>query len=159
MNKLGRESWASGEIEVLANSLISVIWDPEQKTLSCHSWILNNTNFWPTSRPEDNEFVFLLSYWVCGNLLCSNRKFIQILYGFFFFCLFVFLGLHPQHMEVPRLEVKSELQLLAYATAIATQDTSCVCNLHHSSQQCQILNLQSEARDQTHILMATSQVH
>ena len=26
-----------------------------------------------------------------------------------FFCLFVFLGLDPQHMEVPRLGVQSEL--------------------------------------------------
>ena len=49
-------------------------------------------------------------------------------------------GLHLQHMEVPRLEVKSELQLLAYATATSKQDPSCVCNLHHSSQQCPILN-------------------
>ena len=39
---------------------------------------------------------------------------------------FCFLGLHPQHMEVPRLRVQSELQLLAYATATATQDSSCV---------------------------------
>ena len=36
----------------------------------------------------------------------------------FCFC-FCFLGLHPQHMEVPRLGVESELQLLAYATATA----------------------------------------
>ena len=28
-----------------------------------------------------------------------------------------FLGPHPQHMEVPRLRVELELQLLAYATA------------------------------------------
>ena len=34
----------------------------------------------------------------------------------FFFCLF-FLGQHPWHMEVPRLEVEQELQLLAYAIA------------------------------------------
>ena len=32
-----------------------------------------------------------------------------------------FLGPHPQHMEVPRLEVESELQLLAYTIAIATR--------------------------------------
>ena len=46
-----------------------------------------------------------------------------------FFCLFVFvflsfvvLGLHSQHMEVPRLGVELELRLLAYATATATPD-------------------------------------
>ena len=37
-----------------------------------------------------------------------------------FVCLFVFLGLHSQHMEVPRLGVESELRLLAYTTATAT---------------------------------------
>ena len=53
-------------------------------------------------------------------------------------------------------QVQSELQPLAYTTAIATQDLSHVCNLHHSSWQCQ--NPLSEARDQTHILMVTSWV-
>ena len=33
-----------------------------------------------------------------------------------------FLGPYPQHMEVPRLGVESELQLLAYATATAMSD-------------------------------------
>ena len=33
------------------------------------------------------------------------------------FCFLLFLGLHPWHMEVLRLGVKSELQLLAYTTA------------------------------------------
>ena len=51
-----------------------------------------------------------------------------------FFFLF-FLGPHPRHMEVPRLGVELELQLLAYASAIATQDPSQVCDLPHSSGQ------------------------
>ena len=61
-------------------------------------------------------------------------------------------------MEVPRLGVELELQLLAYITARAMQDLSFICNLHHSSWQHQILNTLSEARDQTHILMDPSQV-
>ena len=73
--------------------------------------------------------------------------------------IFVFLGLHPQHMEVPRLGVESELQLLAYPTATAVQDPSRVCDLHHSLRQCQILNPLSEARDGTRILMDPSWVH
>ena len=43
-------------------------------------------------------------------------------------------------MEVPRLGVQLELYLLAYTTTAAMQDTSHVCDLHHSSQQCWILN-------------------
>ena len=42
------------------------------------------------------------------------------LHNTFFF--FVFLGPHPWHMEVPRLGVKSELQLPAYTTATVTPD-------------------------------------
>jgi len=51
------------------------------------------------------------------------------------FYFFVFLGRHPQHMEVPRLGIESELQPLAYTTATAMQDLSRVCDLHHSSRQ------------------------
>ena len=61
-------------------------------------------------------------------------------------------------MEVSRLGVKSELLPLAYATATATQDLSHVCDLHHSSQQCQIFNPLSKARDGTCILMEASQI-
>ena len=56
-------------------------------------------------------------------------------------------------MEIPKLEVKLELQVPTYATA--RQDPNHLCNLHHS---CWILNPLSEARDPTHILMDTSPV-
>ena len=48
-------------------------------------------------------------------------------------------------MDVPRLGVEM-------------QDVSYICGLHHSSQKCWILNLRSEARDGTHVLMDTSWV-
>ena len=72
---------------------------------------------------------------------------------FFVFCFVVVavVVLRPalQHMEVLRLGVKSELQLLAYttATATATGDSSHICDLPDSSRQCQILNPLSKARD------------
>ena len=75
----------------------------------------------------------------------------------FFFFFFFFLGSHPQHMEVPRLGVKLELQLPA--TATATQDASGIFDLHCSSQQHRILNPLSKARDRTLILMDTSGIH
>ena len=48
-------------------------------------------------------------------------------------------------MEVPKLGVISEL----YLPTTATQDLSCICDLHYSSWQCWILNPLSKARDQT----------
>ena len=47
---------------------------------------------------------------------------------------FIFLGSHLWDMEVPRLGVESELQLLAYITVTAPWDPSRDCDLHHSSQ-------------------------
>ena len=63
-----------------------------------------------------------------------------VFFGFLFLSLFLSLGPHPWHMEVPRLWVESELQLPAYTIATAMPDLSCVCHLHHSSWQRQILN-------------------
>ena len=57
----------------------------------------------------------------------------RMLFSFFV----LFLGLHLQHMEVPRLGVESELQLPA--TATATPDPSHVCTLRCSWWQHQIL--------------------
>ena len=52
---------------------------------------------------------------------------------FFYLLIFFFLWLHLRHMEEPRLGVKSELQLPAYTTAIATRDLDRIGSLHHSS--------------------------
>ena len=69
----------------------------------------------------------------------------------------IFLGLHPWQMEI-WIGVESELQLLAFGTATATQELSHFCELHHSSKQHRILNPLSEARGLTCILMDTSQI-
>ena len=65
---------------------------------------------------------------------------------------FFFLGPNPQHMEFPRLGVKTT----SLQTAKATQDPNLICNLRHSSWQCLILNPLSKARDRTCNLMVTS---
>ena len=72
--------------------------------------------------------------------------------------LFFSLVSHLQHMQVPRLGVESELQLPAYITDTAMSDLSHLYDLYLSSRQCRILNLLSEARDWTCILMDTSVV-
>ena len=46
----------------------------------------------------------------------------------------------------------------AYTTATTMPDPSRVCDLHHTSRQCWILNPLSEARDRTHNLMDPSQI-
>ena len=70
-----------------------------------------------------------------------------ILFLIFALLLFCVLGLHLQSMNIPRLGVELELQVLAYTTAMkAMRDLSCFCDLHHSSGQCQIPNPLSEAR-------------
>ena len=63
------------------------------------------------------------------------------------------------HTKVPRLGVLLELQLLAYASAIAMQDPGHICYLHLSSQQHWIPDPLSEDRNRTHILMDSSQIH
>ena len=60
-------------------------------------------------------------------------------------------------MEIPRLGVKLELQLLAYTIATAMWDLGRICNLYCNSWQCRILHPLSEARDRIHILMDASQ--
>ena len=87
---------------------------------------------------------------------CIHFGLIDILVLFlvlFFFSSF-FLGPWAWHMEVPRLGVEP----LAYATATATPDPSLVCDLHHSSRQCQIPNPLSDARDRTCVLKDPNQV-
>ena len=79
----------------------------------------------------------------------SSSSWGNVDFFFFFFCLFVFLGPHPRHMEAPRLGVQSELQLLAYTRATATWDLSHIFDLHYSSRQRWILNPWREARDGT----------
>ena len=88
------------------------------------------------------------------------------MFRFKFSFLVFFLQMHLQHMEVPRLGVKSELQLQAYTTAIATLDLSHICNttssgnvgslthwtrpeIEHASSRtvCHVLNLVSHNRN------------
>ena len=62
-------------------------------------------------------------------------------------------------MEVSGLGVQLELEPPAYITATAMSDLSHICDLHHSSQEHQILNPLNKARDQIHYLMVLSQIH
>ena len=97
-------------------------------------------SFFPSEKQTDNTF--------CQGMEISNS---------FFVFVFSFLGPHLKNIEVPRLGVRAAAT--ATATATATRDPSYICGLHHSSQECRILNPLSEARDQTCILIDASQVY
>ena len=83
---------------------------------------------------------------------------------YLYFYLFLFIELLFLWRAVPSAYGSSQARGLigataaAYATAIATQDLSRVCDSHHSSGQCQILNPLSESRARIHNLMAPSQI-
>ena len=115
------------------------------------------------TKAPDMEFLFssFKSFSFNFYFLIPNGFYFSIIAGLqcSFFFLLLFLGLHLWPMELPRLGVKSELQLPIYTTATATRDPSRVSNLHHSSWQHQILNPLSEDRDHTRILLDTSGIH
>ena len=81
----------------------------------------------------------------------------MLIINFVYFFIFCFLGPHPPHMEVPRLGVTSELKLPAYATATATSDPSCECDLHYTYWP--RLNSLIRARNRTRNLMVPNQIH
>ena len=73
-----------------------------------------------------------------------------------------FSGQNLQHLEVPNLIPRGQLGAGAAAASLhhsdSKTDPTCVCDLHHSSWQHQILKPLREARDQTCILMDKSRV-
>ena len=75
---------------------------------------------------------------------------VQSCFVLFFFFFFVSSRATPAAHGGSEARVQLELELLAYTRATATWNLSRVCDLHHSSWQCQILNPLSLARDRTH---------
>ena len=67
-------------------------------------------------------------------------------------------GMQVQHMEVPRLGVESDCSCQPTPQPQATHNSRYICNLHHSSQQCRMLNPLRGARDGIRILMDASWV-
>ena len=78
------------------------------------------------------------------------------MYFSFLFFLFFFLLFRATPVAYGISWARGQIKVATFS--LATHDPSCFCNLCHSSQQCQILNPLSEARDWTHILTDTSWV-
>ena len=71
---------------------------------------------------------------------------------------FVFLGPHPWHIELPKLGVKSTVAAGLNHSYGNSSSEPCICNLHHSWWQRQILTPLSKARDHTCTLTDASQI-
>ena len=87
----------------------------------------------------------------------SNKIFsIKVCTLLFFLIFLLFRAAPSTYGSSQAKRVKSELQLPAYTTATATRDLRHICNLHHSSQQCQIPDPLNKTRGLTHNPMDTS---
>ena len=101
-------------------------------------------------------FFFFFNNWRFA-ATCVVRRWLALFGNKVFVWLFAFKAA-PVACGSSRIGVESKLQLWAYTTATATWDPSCIYDLYHSSQQCQIPDPLSETRDQTCILMDTSRI-
>ena len=115
---------------------LSCVWD-----LHCSSWQRWVLNQLSEDRDPTSIWIFMDTGGVLNPLGHKGNSAYQIYLQIFSPILCTgfslspptpphFLGPHPRHLEVPRLGVESELQLSAYTTATATQDPSCIGNLH-----------------------------
>ena len=94
--------------------------------------------FWPLDFLESKMNVaFLLK--ILGGVAIWKPSFFFVFYFYFYFCI---LGLHPQHMEVHRLE----------------SNRSCICQPPSQPWQHRILDLLSRAGDGTRNLMVPNRI-
>ena len=94
-------------------------------------------------------------------MLCQSLQYSKVTqlyiylhsYNFFFCCCLFRAALAAYGDSQARGLIRA-----TYITATATRNQSRVCDLHHSSLQCQILNPLSETRNRTLNLMVPSQI-
>ena len=126
------------------NSIFAHNWGKKLKKVTAHLF---------SGSTKVVRGVVMSQYWgnICFVLFCFDY--------FFLFC-FVFLPFGAVLVAYGGSQARGQMGDVApgYNKATATQDLSGICDLHHSLGQRQILNPLSEARDQTHIPMDTSQV-
>ena len=116
-----RSSQVEAELQLLASTTAKATPDPSH---ICNLRHRSRQHRIPNSLGEarDGTCILMDACWIINPLSHPGNSPDNIFLFFFFF-----LGPHPWLLEIPRLGVKSELQLPAYTTAIATQDPSHVC--------------------------------
>ena len=90
--------------------------------------------------------------------VCFYGKCLYLFTYLFIYRLFAFSRVAPVAHGDSQARGPIEAIATGLPRATATQDPSCVYNLHHSSRQHQIPNPLSKARDQTRNLMFPSQI-
>ena len=111
-----------GEISILMKSTLSITFFMDHN-FGVVFKVISLTNRHSPMLSSGSSIRFFLIYFDSLLLDTHALRIVMSSSLFFFFVVVVvaFLGPHPCHMEVPRLEVESELQLLAYAIATAMQ--------------------------------------
>ena len=148
------------EHSFIDSMVIECLFTPDPLSNTCtyrqigQSLILNNI----TARIMMTVMT-LSAYYMAGTLL-SSLQVLALDSFFFFFFFFCFLGPHPWHMlwATGKYNAPSAYGIAQARGWIraAAAGHSHVCNLHHSSWQCRILNPWITVRNQTFILMDTS---
>ena len=103
---------------------------------------LNIVNIFPISTITCPAFIVISSP-------CQTQKLCRICWRWHFF-FFVFYG---------SSQARGWIGATAAGLRQSLSNARSVCNLHHSSWQCRILNPLSEARDQTRNLMVPGGIH
>ena len=101
-------------------------------------------------------------YWRHNSVNLKKRNAREIKDTFtplFFFSFFFLLQTKQWNRDVPRLGVESEVYLPKHKTKGGRPGASHICEPHHSSWPRQTLNPLSEGRDETCVLLDTSQIH
>ena len=136
-----------------SQNLISIIWEQAHEVPLPSKWESafkrTLTNF-QASFPDSYSLYTMLV-----------KTQITIIKSFFPLSLFIYFGLSratPTAYGGSQARGRNGAVAASLCTVTATWDPSCVCNLHHSSQQYHILNPLREARKWTCILMDASQV-
>ena len=123
----------------------SLAWEPPQVSSEART---KNYSF---MAPETNKNQNMCQTVTSGNWGLLTFRVLEIPAMLFIYGCFIYLCVFFRATRVAYGSFQArgpvELQLAAYATATATQDPSCICNLYHGSWQCRILNPLSEARD------------
>ena len=91
---------------------------------NCSCYTRSNVVYWFREWTVESDWQALnpastsYSWDLISSVNLGSFIFIFYLFIYLQFFFFLLLGLYPRHMEVPRLGVQLELQLLAYTTAV-----------------------------------------